>query len=125
MQQKLTQLKQLLGKYKKQLVALMVVGVIAGACLGVLHETIEVEGLVTNLTYNEVTVADFWGARSVTIDDSWLKDAKLKVGDQVDIIQNCQGRATDIRIGHAKNMGNMNDFDHPHDEHHSDKRHSF
>lgn len=117
MSQKLSQLKRFTGEHKKQLVALIIVVVIAAGGLGVIHETLRVDGLVTNLTANEVTVADIWGTRTVTIDDSWLKDAKLKVGDRVDILQNWQGRAVDIRVENFndREMGKQK-FEH-HDRH--------
>lgn len=105
MSHKLTQIKQFMTGYKKQLTAIAAVVIIAFAGSGVLHEALRVEGLVTNLTASEVTVADLWGSRSVAVDDSWLKDGKIKVGDRVEILQNWQGQATDIRVENSNDRG--------------------
>lgn len=64
---------------------------------GIAHAMFTVEGVVTGLSGDTITVTNFWGSSDVTISEPWKSSTTIKAGDRVRIATNLQGVIIDVR----------------------------
>lgn len=107
-----SQIKEFLTAHKKMLYTLIVVAVLVAALAGILERKYVVEGVVSAVSVNKVTVTDFWGSKTVSLNQSWLKQSPIAIGDRVEITKNLQGQIIDVETHDSKEHGRSSESDH-------------
>lgn len=74
------------------LVAVIILGSIG-------HAMFTVEGVVTGVSGDTITVTNFWGSSDVAMTEPWKSSTSIQAGDRVRIVTNLQGVIIDVRDG--------------------------
>ncbi len=98
----LAQAKNTLAANKKKIYGLIVLVALLGALSAGAHAMFRVNGVVTAVGTNSITVADFFRTQTVDLTGSPVNAGTIKVGDRVKIQKNLQGNVIYARAYTAK-----------------------
>jgi len=86
-----TTTKEMLQRHKKKLGALVVAVLLVTALSAGAHAMFHIQGIVTGVDTNKVTVANFFWSQTVDLTGAPVNIAAIKPGDRILIQKNLQG----------------------------------
>lgn len=98
----LVQAKNTLAAHKKKIYSVIVLVALLGALSAGAHAMFRVNGVVTGVGNNSITVADFFRTQTVDLTGSPVNADTIRVGDRVKLQKNLQGNVIYARTYTAK-----------------------
>ncbi len=92
-------LKETAIRHKKQIKNLFIALIVLMALCGIGHAIFTVDGVVTGVSGDTITVTNFFGGTDVTLGEPWKSNTDIKAGDHVRIVKNLQGTIISVRTG--------------------------
>lgn len=96
------QVKDILVSHKKKIGTAIIAVVIFGAASVGAHAMFQVKGVVTGVSDNGITVANFFRTQTVNLVGTPIQAANVKVGDNIKIQKNLQGDIIYAKVSSIK-----------------------
>ncbi|HMM22492.1 MAG TPA: hypothetical protein PKA10_17355 [Selenomonadales bacterium] len=94
--------KNIMAAHKKKLYGIVVLGAMIGVLAAGAHAMFQVRGVVTGVSNNSITVANFFRTQTVDLTGAPIDITNIKIGDKVKIQKNLQGNVLYARTASDK-----------------------
>lgn len=98
----ITLAKNIMAAHKKKLYGIVVLAAMMGVLAAGAHATFQVRGVVTGVSNNGITVANFFRTQTVDLTGAPIDITNIKIGDKVKIQKNLQGNVLYARTASDK-----------------------
>ena len=102
-------IKNTLAAHKKKLCGILVIVALLGVFAAGAHAMFRVNGVVTGVGNNSITVANFFRTQTVDLTGSAVNVAHIKIGDRIKIYKNLQGSVYYARTSSDKHHKHNDD----------------